>query len=339
MALLDEVLNRSAAYKPFMEEDEIRLTVSIVQNLICVPTKTGKRCDEAQAKKFIALCKARKLNPFAGDAYLIGYDSKDGPTFSLITAHQAFLKRAEVHPEFDGFESGVIVQTPAGDVLDREGDFVFDNETLLGGWAVVFFKNRKHPMKRRPKLSTYQKCYDGKPYGRWKDDPAGMIVKVAEADALRSSFPTLLGGMYLEDEMPAPAVVHDEPKQLPRGRQYLRNGTHREPAQIQAPEAAPLEAETASGEAIEREPGVEEEQATPQANQQESIDREATAREIEEAIEQAGSVQVLQAIGGKIMNGQQEWGEDWGKELMLKYRAKFKALAGNKPQRARASDL
>jgi hypothetical protein len=43
-----------------------------------------------------------------------------------------------------------------------------------------------------------------------------MIVKCAEADALRSAFPNSLGGMYLEDEIPVttPKAIAERPKTL-----------------------------------------------------------------------------------------------------------------------------
>src|SRR5580692_885246 len=97
-------------YVPFGSQDKIKLSVAIVQNLICVKTKTGKTCTAGDAIKFMMMCQARRLNPFEGDAFLIGYDGREGPAFSLITAHQAFLKRAEVNPEYDGMKSGVIVE-------------------------------------------------------------------------------------------------------------------------------------------------------------------------------------------------------------------------------------
>lgn len=196
------LVEKDTEFVPFMAKDPIRLSVAIVQNFVCVKSKSGKTCDFAQAMKFIMLCKARGLNPFEGDAYLLGYDNRDGSTtFSLITAHQAFLKRAEVHPEYDGMESGVIVKLESGELFDRDGDFHLDSDTLVGGWCTVFFKGRKHHMKKRLKLTTFRK-----PFGRWNDDPAGMIVKCAEADALRSAFPNQLGGMYLEDELPGVAA-------------------------------------------------------------------------------------------------------------------------------------
>jgi len=183
-------------YIPFGATDKIKLSLAIVQNLIAVKTKSGKTCSNNDAIKFMAMCQAKHLNPFEGDAFLIGYDGRDGATFSLITAHQTYLKRAELHPEYDGMESGVLVRDENHALQEVPGDFVDDGMELVGGWCRVHFKNRKHPMYKRVKLERFRK-----PFGVWQDDPAGMIVKCAEADALRSSFPTMLGGLYMREEV------------------------------------------------------------------------------------------------------------------------------------------
>ena len=188
-------------YVPFGGKDKIKLSIALVKNLICVKTKSGKTCSDNDAMKFLMMCQARLLNPYEGDSFLIGYDGKDGPTFSLITAHQAFLKRAELNPEYDGMKSGIIVEDD-GRLVDLEGDFFSPNQKVVGGWATVFFKNRKQNMHKRIRLQRFQKAW-----GIWQDDPAGMICKCAEADALRSSFPTMLGGLYLKEEMQETATV------------------------------------------------------------------------------------------------------------------------------------
>lgn len=157
---------------PYGCQDKIRLTAQLVQNLIAVPTRSGRTCSERDAIKFMMLCQAKRLNPFEGDAYLIGYDGKDGPSFSLITAHQAFLKRAELHPSYDGMKSGIIIRNEDGSMTDTEGDFHTEEQTVVGGWATVFFKDRKYPMHKRLRLSRFRKNF-----GVWLDDPAGMIVK------------------------------------------------------------------------------------------------------------------------------------------------------------------
>ena len=109
-AALDKVLDKAIEYIPFLSEQQIQLTPRMVIRFMCKPTKSGKRATLEQALHFCMLCKARGLNPWEGDAFLVGYDTADGPEFSLITAHQAFLKRAEIHPEYDGMKSGVIVK-------------------------------------------------------------------------------------------------------------------------------------------------------------------------------------------------------------------------------------
>lgn len=198
--------SKEVVFKPFLEDEPITLSIKIIKEFLCTPTKSGKVCSDAHAVRFIMLCKARQLNPFTGDAYLIGFDSQNGAQFNLVTAHQAFLKRAEVHPKYDGMRSGVVVMDGSKQPNDREGDFVMDGETLLGGWATVYLKDVKHPIYRRLRLSTFN---TGR--SRWATDPAGMIVKCAEADALRSSFPNSIGGMYLEGESDHRPAVASSP--------------------------------------------------------------------------------------------------------------------------------
>lgn len=198
-------------FVPFGAADKIKLSVGIVQNMVAVRTRSGQVPTERDALKFIALCRSQRLNPFAGDAYLIGYDSREGATFSLITSHSAFLKRAESHPEFDGIVSGIIVTgNEEGSFEDVVGDFFDpDRQQLVGGWATVYFKSRKYPMKKRVALRTFNKGF-----GQWNVDPAGMISKVAEVHALRDSFPSLLGGLYAEGE--ASVIAMDDRAAAPK---------------------------------------------------------------------------------------------------------------------------
>jgi phage recombination protein Bet len=187
---------KAIEFIPYGAADKIRLSVKIIQNMVAVPTKSGKTCSERDALRFLMLCQAQRLNPFAGDAFLVGYDSQDGPSFSLITAHQAFLKRAETCADFEGMESGIILlgddENPT--ISEREGDFHLENEIVVGGWARVHRKGRRDTY-RRIRMGRFNKGF-----AQWKADAAGMIVKCAEADALRSTFPTLLGGLYMQGE-------------------------------------------------------------------------------------------------------------------------------------------
>jgi phage recombination protein Bet len=218
------------SFVPFGSEKEIKLSMNIIDQFVAVKTKQGKGPSPGDCMKFLMLCQSQRLNPFAGDCYLIGYDTQDGPKFSIVTSISAMNKRAEASPNFNGMQSGIIYQAEGdAEIKEREGDFFSEGETVLGGWAKVYRKDHGHPCYRRVKMSTYKKGF-----GVWANDPAGMIVKVAEMHALRDSFPSLLGSLKLEQEvidvqttteiakpifgreaLPAPVANTNEPASLP----------------------------------------------------------------------------------------------------------------------------
>lgn len=206
--LLDKMLAEGVTYKPFLKDAEIHLTGELAYAKFATATKKGFLPTIGQVVDFLKTCESKKLDPFDRDAFLIGYDTDNGPMFNTITAHQAFLKRADAHEHFNGMRSGVIVRPivtwdgdqigEVGPITEREGDFYDPQEVLLGGWAIVYRKDREVPCYRRARLSVYSTGLS-----RWAKDPAGMICKVAEADALRSSFPNQLGGLHIAEEFHA----------------------------------------------------------------------------------------------------------------------------------------
>ena len=202
--LLEKDVKTSVWIEPYGAQpgEEIKLSVPLIRRYIAVAAYDRESRQEIppsdeECVKFLMLCNAHRLNPFEGDAYMIPFfdKSRGRHAWSLITAHSAFLKRAELHPFYDGMDSGIIVQR--GDqIVDLPGDFRLDTDKLLGGWSIVHNKNHSRPSVKRVKLTTYAKnC------GVWLNDPEGMICKVAEAQNVRDSFPTLVGGMYLREEM------------------------------------------------------------------------------------------------------------------------------------------
>lgn len=186
---------KAIMFIPLGEKEAISLTIGQVKRFLCIPTRSGALPTDEQVVKFMMLCKAQSLNPWVNDAFLVGYDSKDGPSFSLITSHQAMLKRAEASEDFNGIESGVVVQSN-GQTTERPGKIVFEGEKLVGGWSRVHRKDRSVPTYDSVALSTYNTNRS-----RWAADPAGMIVKVAEAAALRKTYPSNLADLYCKEEM------------------------------------------------------------------------------------------------------------------------------------------
>lgn len=163
-----------------------------------------KATDE-EAYVFLQLCKARNLNPFLGDAYLIKYNHTKPAT--MVVGKDAFLKRAESHVQYDGFEAGIILES--GDdykvVDERDGTFYSkdEKENIVGGWAKVYRKDQKYPVVAKVAYSEYVGIngQTGRPNKTWDFKPATMIRKVALVQALREAFPSELSGMYDQSEM------------------------------------------------------------------------------------------------------------------------------------------
>lgn len=165
-----------------------------VRNFIC------PKATDAECKIFLETCKQYKLNPFTKEAYLIHYDNKNEDTAStIVLGKNCYMQMAERNPNFDGFEAGVIVLTADGQLLNREGSIVYDgdgDETLLGGWAKVYRKDRTRASYEEAKLTEYD---TGK--SLWNGKKATMIRKVALVHALREAFPSTFGALYDESEV------------------------------------------------------------------------------------------------------------------------------------------
>lgn len=157
---------------------------------------------------FMNLCKFQKLNPFLNEAYLIKFGTSPA---QIITSKEAFMKRAENHPKYEGFEAGIIVERN-GELIDIEGAVMLTADILIGGWAKVFRGDRQRPVTTRISLKEFSKNQ-----ATWKDMPLNMIRKSAIVNAQREAFPEALGAMYTEDEGPsAPSsenVIENEIKQ------------------------------------------------------------------------------------------------------------------------------
>ena len=217
--------------------DGQHFTVSFgdVRNFIC------PKATDAECKIFLETCKQYHLNPFTKEAYLIHYDNKNEDTAStIVLGKNCYMQMAERHPAYDGFEAGVIVLTADGQLLNREGSIVYDGnggETLLGGWAKVYRKDRTRASYEEVKLSEYD---TGK--SLWNGKKATMIRKVALVHALREAFPSTFGALYDESEVrvDAEGAAREVPsEELPVLDPFAGSHRHRKTAGtlIPAPEA------------------------------------------------------------------------------------------------------
>ena len=175
---------------------EIKLSKQIVRDTL-LRGQDGVTDDEIVS--FIAICKFNQLNPFIKEAYLVKY--KNAPA-QMIVSKDAFFKRADNCPNYDGFDAGVIVTDKDGNVLEKDGCFVASGDKLVGGWCKVYRKDRTHPTIARVTLSEYDKGQSV-----WNEKKSTMIVKVAKVQALREAFPNQLSQLYTQEEYADAEIV------------------------------------------------------------------------------------------------------------------------------------
>ncbi len=153
---------------------------------------------EKEATIFLKLCQARNLNPFLKEAYLIKYGERDPA--SMVVGKDAFARKAEQHPMYDGYEAGIIIKNEDGKLERREGTFMLPDEKLVGGWCKVYRKDRERPNVIEVALHEYQqRKSDGTLNKFWNEKtgkPATMIRKVAFSQCHREAFPGEFSGMY-----------------------------------------------------------------------------------------------------------------------------------------------
>lgn len=196
----NEAMQPAASSDPVEIEamDGQRMTVTFddVRNFIC------KEATIAECRIFLETCKQYHLNPFTKEAYLIHYDNKNGDTAStIVLGKTCYMKMAEAHPQYDGFEAGVIVFVPeVGELIHREGSIIYKGEELVGGWAKTYRKDRSRPFYEEVSFDEY----DTKK-SLWVTKPATMIRKVALVHTLREAFPATFGGLIDESEAPVEA--------------------------------------------------------------------------------------------------------------------------------------
>lgn len=182
-----------------IDGEQIKLTPSIVQQYI---VGDGGQITLPEFKFFTELCKVRKLNPFLKEAYCIKFGSNPA---QIVVGKDAVLKRAVLNPNFDGIESGVIVQNlESHEIIERQGTFYLrESEKLVGGWAKVYRKDWKFPTYCSVAFDEVaQKKSGGALNSNWATKGGTMVEKVAKVRALRETFVEDLGGMYEADELP-----------------------------------------------------------------------------------------------------------------------------------------
>ena len=187
--------------------EKVELTPNIVRQYLVSGNPENVTMQELVM--FMQLCKYNALNPWLKEAYCIKYGSQPA---TMVVGKEAYLKRAELNPAFDGMESGIIVLCKSNNeqtIENRVGTFHLASEEVVGGWARAWRKDRSHPVTVEVSFDEYAgRTKDGSLNSQWRSKPATMIRKVALVQALREAFPGDIGGMYTEEEAgEQPAII------------------------------------------------------------------------------------------------------------------------------------
>lgn len=167
------------------------------------------KATEHEAYLFAEFCRRKGADPMTKQVYLVIYEGQNGRNVSFIAGKEYFTEKAEAHPQFSGYEAGIIVKpSGGGDAERRIGTFWdSDEEKLVGGWAKVWRKDRDYPFVSEVPLKDYN---TGK--NQWTKMPATMIRKVPLVQSLREAFPGMFGGMYDRSEMNQAGIVDIDPE-------------------------------------------------------------------------------------------------------------------------------
>lgn len=168
--------------------EEVKLSGNMVKSYL---VRGGAEVSEQEVVMFLNLCKFNKLNPFLNEAYLVKFKGSDA---QIIVSKEAFMKRAENHPKYQGFEAGIIVERN-GLLVEIEGAVKLKEDILIGGWCKVYREDRKLPITSKISYDEFSKGQ-----ATWKSMPLNMIRKSAIVNGLREAFPDTLGAMYTEDD-------------------------------------------------------------------------------------------------------------------------------------------
>ncbi len=170
----------------------VELSVALTKAYFC------PQASDAEAFVFNSWCAHNGLDPWRREAYLVKYGNNPA---QMLTAKDAFTKRAEANPRYQGSKAGVVVINRNGELENRVGELVLDGEEIVGGWADVYVKDYVTPISAVVNFRERCQYKDGKPQAKWATSPGLMIRKCALVAALREAFPNDVGGMYVPDEM------------------------------------------------------------------------------------------------------------------------------------------
>lgn len=154
------------------------------------------KLNDMEFQFFVGLGKATKLNPFTRELWSIKY--QDNMPAQVFIGRDGYRKAAQAHPDYDYHQADAVYEGDKFQVTNGEIQHSYqlkDRGKLVGAYCLVKRKSASKPIYVFVDFYEYDKKQSV-----WKEKPATMIKKVAEAQALRATFQDILGGTYTEEE-------------------------------------------------------------------------------------------------------------------------------------------
>lgn len=170
---------------------------------------------------FLELCARYKLDPFAGQIYCAKMRNQNGEggRVQIIVGRDGFLRIADSHPDFEGFDSDVVRKNDTFKKVVKDGIPVVTHEyeeggendrgEIVGAWAIAYRTGRR-PRYFMAYKSEYMPKSEAKlRYSPWGAQESVMMEKCAITTVLRLAFN--ISGVVGEEE--ASRQLLDTPSQ------------------------------------------------------------------------------------------------------------------------------
>lgn len=151
---------------------------------------------DLEFQAFVGMGKATGLNPFTREIWSVKY--QDSAPAQIFIGRDGYRKSAQANPDYDYHQGDAVYDNDEFEVVDGQikHRYTLKNRgNLVGAYCTVKRKKASRASYVFVELGEYNTHRSV-----WKDKPATMIKKVAEAQALRAAFQEQFAGTYSEDE-------------------------------------------------------------------------------------------------------------------------------------------
>lgn len=141
-----------------------------------------------EIEQFIEVAKSQKLDPFKKELHVVVYGKGDYRELSLITGYEVYLRRADLIPDYDYFETEYLGEFGKPDFRCQ---------------IKVFSKSKSRPLIHECYFDEFVgRKKDGSVTKFWQKMPRFMIKKVTIGQGLRLAFPNDYKDLpYIKEEI------------------------------------------------------------------------------------------------------------------------------------------